>query len=60
MYALGINGIVKDLLIDSDSVSYLININDFETLKTQGLNAILTKCDKKLFGYGGRQLSVCG
>ena len=56
----GINGIVKDVLIDSGSVSNLISIKDFETLKTQGLTASLTKCDKKLFAYGGRQLSVCG
>ena len=60
MVPVGINGIVKDVLIDSSSMSNLINNNGFETLKTQGLSASLTKCDKKLFGYGGRQLSVCG
>ena len=56
----GINGIVKEVLIDSGSVSNLINIKEYEELKSQGLNASLTKCSKRLFAYGGRQLSVQG
>ena len=56
----GINVIVKDILIDSGSVSNLISLNEYEQLKSQGLNADLSKCDKKLFAYGGKQLPVIG
>ena len=57
---LGINGIVKDILIDSGSMSNLISLNEYEQLKSQGLNADLSKCDEKLFAYGGKQLPVIG
>ena len=51
---------MKDILIDSGSVSNLISLNEYEQLKSQGLKADLSKCDKKLFAYGGKQLPVIG
>lgn len=55
-----INGIVKNMLIDSGSVSNLMSIDEYEELKTHGLDASLFKCDRRLFAYGGKQLSVRG
>ena len=52
MVPVGINGIVKDILIDSGSVSNLISLNEYEQLKSQGLNAHLSKSDKELFSTG--------
>ncbi|EDO38133.1 predicted protein [Nematostella vectensis] len=57
---MSINGIRKDALIDSGSVSNLISVKEYEDLKTHGLNASLSKCDKKLFAYGWGKLSILG
>ena len=40
---------MKNILIDPGLVSNLICLNEYEQLKSQGLNADLSKCDKKLF-----------
>ena len=56
----GINSIVKDIVIDSGSVSNRISLNEYEQFKSQGLNADLSGCDKKLFAYGGKQLPLIG
>ena len=58
--SVSINGIDKDVLIDSGSVSNLISLNEYNQLKAQGLQASLKNCDRKLFAYGGKKLEVVG
>lgn len=58
--SVSLNGIHKDVLIDSGSVSNLISLSEFKQLEAQGLQACMTDCKKKLFAYGGKKLEVIG
>ena len=55
-----IDGIVKEVLIDSGSVSNLMGEEDFQKLKSAGLKGDIEHCLRKLFAYGGREIDVIG
>ena len=55
-----INGIAKEVLIDSGSVSNLIGMKELEELKAQGLAIKMSNCQKQLFAYGGKKLETIG
>ena len=55
-----INGIVKEVLIDSGSVSNLIGEEDFQKLRGSGFKGKVEHCSKKLFAYGGNKVDVIG
>lgn len=54
----GVNGIPTRVLIDSESISNLMGISEYEELKAQGLNTEMEKCHRWLYAYGGRELEV--
>ena len=55
-----VNSITTRVLIDSGSVSNLIEMEEYEELKAQGLNAKMEDWHKRLYAYGGKELEVIG
>ena len=55
-----IDGIVKEVLMDSGSVSNLMGEEDFQKLKSAGLKGDIEHCSRKLIAYGGSEIDVIG
>ena len=55
-----VSGIQTRVLIDSGSVSNLMEMSVYEELKTKDLNTEMEKCQIRFYGYGGRELEVIG
>ena len=55
-----INGTVKDVLIDSGSMSNLMGEEGFQKLKNAGFKGNIEHCSKKFFAYGGKEIDVIG
>ena len=58
--SVSIGGVSRNMLIDSDSASNLVNLSTVQELKHQWLKIELQPCTKKLNAYGGRELEVEG
>ena len=58
--SVSIVGVSRNMLIDSGSVSYLVNLSTVQELKHQGLKTELQPCTKASYVYGGRELEVEG
>ena len=55
-----INGIVKEVFIDSGSMSNLMGEGDFQKLQSAGFKRNIEHCSKKVFAYGGKEIDVIG